>query len=56
MNNYQKLKEAVLAIEADAEKAYAGNKSAGTRTRNAMQHVKALAQCVRQTLPVKKED
>lgn len=47
MEEYVKLKEAVLAVEADLTKALEGNKAAGTRVRKQMQEIKALAQAVR---------
>ena len=47
MEEYVRLKEAVLAVEDDLNKALAGNKAAGTRVRKQMQQVKALAQAVR---------
>ena len=47
MEEYVRLKEAVLAAEEDLNKALAGNKAAGTRVRKQMQQIKALAQEVR---------
>ena len=47
MEEYVKLKEAVLVVEEDLNKALAGNKAAGTRVRKQMQEIKALAQAVR---------
>ena len=47
MEEYVKLKEAVLAVEEDLTKALDGNKAAGTRVRKQMQEIKALAQAVR---------
>lgn len=47
MEEYVRLKEAVLAVEDDLNKALAGNKAAGTRVRKQMQEIKTLAQAVR---------
>ena len=48
MKLFNQLKEAVAAIEADAEKFYnKGNKAAGTRVRTGLQNVKNLAQDIR---------
>ena len=47
MEEYVRLKEAVLAVEEDLNKATGGNKAAGTRVRKQMQEIKALAQAVR---------
>ena len=47
MEEYVRLKEAVLAVEDDLSKATNGNKAAGTRVRKQMQEIKALAQAVR---------
>ncbi|WP_183558361.1 histone H1 [Mucilaginibacter sp. SP1R1] len=48
MENFSKMKELINATEADASAFFGkGNKSAGTRVRNAMQQLKELAQSVR---------
>ena len=47
MQEFEQLKQAVEAAEADLEKAQTGNKAAGTRVRKHMQDVKAAAQAVR---------
>jgi hypothetical protein len=47
MEEYTRLKDAVLAVEADLSKALEGNKAAGTRVRKQMQEIKSLAQAVR---------
>lgn len=47
MEQFNKLVSTVTALTADVAKAEAGNKSAGTRVRVAMQEVKQLAQDVR---------
>jgi len=55
MKKFTKLKELVAAAEADAGKFYnAGNSAAGTRTRKAMQDLKALAQEIRNEVTEKK--
>ncbi len=55
MDNYNKLKELVLAIEADVAKFYdKGNGAAGTRVRKAMQDLKGLAQEIRVDVQSKK--
>jgi hypothetical protein len=48
MEKFEKLKEIVSSIEADAQKFYdGGNGAAGTRVRKAMQDLKSLAQDIR---------
>ena len=55
MEKFQKVKELVAAIEADAEKFYnAGNSAAGTRVRKGMQDLKVLAQEIRTEVTEKK--
>jgi len=55
MDKFLKLKEVVAGIEADAAKFYdAGNASAGTRVRKAMQDLKVLAQEIRAEVTEKK--
>jgi hypothetical protein len=53
--DYEKLKTLILSIEDEVKKAVAGNKSAGTRVRKAMQEVKNLAQEIRVDLLEKRE-
>lgn len=49
MSTIAKLKSAILALEADADKFYhSGNKAAGTRLRIGLQQVKKHAQNIRQ--------
>ncbi len=48
MENYNKIKELLASVEADAEKFYnGGNSAAGTRVRKAMQDLKNLTQTIR---------
>lgn len=48
MNNFPKLKEMVMALEADFEKFYdKQNAAAGTRVRKGMQELKSMAQAIR---------
>lgn len=48
MENYEKIKELVESMQKDMEAFYEkGNKSAGTRVRNACQDLKKLAQDLR---------
>jgi hypothetical protein len=55
MQKFEKVKEALAAAEADAEKFYnAGNAAAGTRLRKAMQDLKTLAQEIRAEVTEKK--
>ncbi|MDN5289033.1 MAG: histone [Mucilaginibacter sp.] len=55
MENFQKLKELIVAAEADVANFYdKGNKAAGTRVRNAMQTLKVLATDIRKEVTEKK--
>lgn len=55
MEKFQKVKELVAAIEADADKFYNnGNSAAGTRVRKGMQDLKVLAQEIRTEVTKKK--
>lgn len=55
MENFQKLKELILSAERDATAFFEkGNKTAGTRLRNALQQTKTLAQEVRKEVTDKK--
>lgn len=48
MENYNKLKDLVASIEADADKFFNnGNAAAGTRVRKGLQEIKTLAQEIR---------
>ena len=47
MKNVEKIQEVLSEVQNDVEKVAAGNKSAGTRIRKAMQEIKSLAQTVR---------
>lgn len=47
MQEYEQLKQMVMAAEEDILKAEGGNKAAGTRIRKAMQEIKKVAQQVR---------
>jgi histone H1-like protein Hc1 len=47
MQEYDTLKEKVVAAEEDIIKAIGGNKAAGTRVRKMMQEIKQVAQQVR---------
>ena len=47
MEAFDRLKQAVVAVEEDLAKAESGNKAAGTRVRKAMQDIKKIAQEVR---------
>jgi hypothetical protein len=48
MEAFQRLKTLVSVIEDDMAKALGGNKAAGTRVRQTMQDIKAVAQEIRQ--------
>jgi hypothetical protein len=55
MDKFAKVKELLASVEADAEKFYsAGNSTAGTRLRKAMQDLKVLAQDIRAEVTDKK--
>ncbi len=48
MEKFNQLKELIASVEHDAEQFYSkGNKAAGTRVRNGMQNLKALASDIR---------
>ncbi len=47
MKNVELIQETLNNVQADVVKFSNGNKSAGTRIRKAMQHIKNLAQTVR---------
>nr|WP_121272662.1 histone H1 [Pedobacter schmidteae] len=55
MEKFQKVKELVAQVEAEATKFYEnGNGAAGTRVRKAMQDLKVLAQEIRTEVTEKK--
>jgi len=55
MENFQKVKDLVASVEADAVKFYEnGNAAAGTRVRKGMQDLKNLAQTIRAEVTEKK--
>lgn len=55
MENYNKLKDLVASIEADADKFFNnGNSAAGTRVRKGLQEIKTLAQEIRNEVTSKK--
>jgi len=55
MEKFEKLKEVIAGVEADATKFYdGGNAAAGTRVRKAMQDLKVLAQEIRTEVTEKK--
>jgi hypothetical protein len=55
MENFEKVKELVASVEADAVKFYEnGNAAAGTRVRKGMQELKNLAQTIRAEVTEKK--
>ncbi len=47
MSSYQKLVQAVQAVQTEIEKAEGGNKAATGRVRKAMQEIKKIAQEIR---------
>ncbi len=50
MQEYETLKRLVAEAEDDVNKAFGGNKAAGTRVRKKMQEIKAAAQEVRKKI------
>jgi hypothetical protein len=57
MENFNELKNTLLAIEEDAAKFYdKGNKAAGVRLRKGLQDIKSLAQSVRQDVSTKNKE
>ncbi len=50
MEEYERLKSAVLSIEEDIKKAEGGNKAAGIRVRKTLQEVKQIAQEIRKRI------
>jgi hypothetical protein len=57
MENFNELKETLLALEEDVTKFYEkGNKAAGVRLRKGLQDIKALSQVIRQDVSSKNKD
>jgi hypothetical protein len=57
MENFNELKNTLLAIEEDAAKFYdKGNKAAGVRLRKGLQDIKSLAQLIRQDVSTKNKE
>lgn len=57
MNEFNELKELIIALEDDATKFYdKGNKAAGVRLRKGLQDVKTTAQVVRQDVSAKNKE
>ena len=50
MQEFERLKDLVAAVEDDLNKAEGGNKAAGTRVRKSMQEIKQAAQDVRKKI------
>lgn len=57
MENFNELKETLLALEEDAIKFYdKGNKAAGVRLRKGLQDIKSMAQTIRQDVSAKNKE
>ena len=57
MENFNELKQTLLALEEDATKFYEkSNKAAGVRLRKGLQDIKALSQVIRQDVSSKNKD
>lgn len=57
MENFNELKQTLLALEEDATKFYEkNNKAAGVRLRKGLQDIKALSQAIRQDVSSKNKD
>jgi hypothetical protein len=57
MENFNELKQTLLALEEDATKFYEkSNKAAGVRLRKGLQDIKALSQAIRQDVSSKNKD
>lgn len=57
MENFNELKEMLLALEEDAAKFYdKGNKAAGVRLRKGLQDVKSMSQTIRQDVSAKNKE
>jgi hypothetical protein len=57
MENFNELKETLLALEEDATKFYdKGNKAAGVRLRKGLQDIKSMSQTIRQDVSAKNKE
>lgn len=57
MENFNELKETLLALEEDAVKFYdKGNKAAGVRLRKGLQDIKSMSQTIRQDVSAKNKE
>lgn len=57
MENFNELKQTLLALEEDATKFYEkSNKAAGVRLRKGLQDIKSLAQAIRQDVSLKNKE
>ncbi len=57
MENFNELKETLLALEEDAIKFYdKGNKAAGVRLRKGLQDIKSMSQTIRQDVSAKNKE
>jgi hypothetical protein len=57
MENFNELKETLLALEEDVTKFYdKNNKAAGVRLRKGLQDIKSLAQAIRQDVSLKNKE
>jgi hypothetical protein len=57
MENFNELKETLLALEEDAAKFYdKGNKAAGVRLRKGLQDIKSMSQTIRQDVSAKNKE
>lgn len=57
MENFNELKEMLLALEEDAAKFYdKGNKAAGVRLRKGLQDIKSMSQTIRQDVSAKNKE
>ena len=57
MENFNELKETLLALEEDAAKFYdKGNKAAGVRLRKGLQDIKTMSQTIRQDVSAKNKE
>jgi hypothetical protein len=57
MENFNELKQTLLALEEDVTKFYdKNNKAAGVRLRKGLQDIKSLAQAIRQDVSLKNKE
>lgn len=57
MENFNELKQTLLALEEDAAKFYEkGNKAAGVRLRKGLQDIKTMSQTIRQDVSAKNKE